>query len=131
MCYLMWGGRHNPARVGLLHLCTFLLLLLSGSRDFGVGLNKPFAGPTARGADKAAHAALASGAGAVPMPAESLPLLGEGSSYADVLIVTLHKLVVDGSPRLESLYSCFLTVIANVSPYAKHLSLVSTVHWRA
>ena len=32
VCYLMWAGRHNVTRVGLVHLCTFLLLLLSGSR---------------------------------------------------------------------------------------------------
>ena len=38
----MWAGRANVTKVGLLHLATFLLLLLSGSRAFGVGLNKAF-----------------------------------------------------------------------------------------
>ena len=38
----MWSGRSNVTKVGLLHLATFLLLLLSGSRAFGVGLNKRF-----------------------------------------------------------------------------------------
>ena len=35
--------------------------------------------------------------------------------------------MVDGSPKLESLYSCFLTIIANISPYTKGLSLVASV----
>ena len=39
----------------------------------------------------------------------------------------LHKLVVDGSPKLSTLYSCFLTIIANVSPYAK-VRLMIVVH---
>jgi len=34
---------------------------------------------------------------------------------------------VNGSEKLSSLYHCFLTIIANVSPYCKTLSLVSSV----
>ena len=94
--YLMWSGRSNVTRVGLLHLSTFFLLLLSGSRSFGVGLNKAF-NPR-------------------DLPAD-LPLF-EGS-HGDLLIIVLHKLVVDGSPKLSTLYSCFMTIIANISPYAK------------
>ena len=30
------------ARVGLLHIGVFILLLLSGERNFGVRLNKPY-----------------------------------------------------------------------------------------
>lgn len=31
-----------PARVGLVHIGVFILLLLSGERNFGVRLNKPY-----------------------------------------------------------------------------------------
>lgn len=31
------------ARVGLMHIGVFILLLLSGERNFGVRLNKPYA----------------------------------------------------------------------------------------
>jgi hypothetical protein len=93
--YQMWTGRSNVTRVGLIHLCTFLLLLLSGNRAFGVGLNKLFSGN---------------------LPADFPAFEG---SHADLLVLVLHKLIVDGSPKLSTLYSCFLTVIANVSSYTK------------
>ena len=101
--YLMWVGRNSITKVGLIHLCTFLCLLLSGERSFGVGLNRPF----------------------TVKPPPEFPLL-EGS-YADYLIIVLHKLVVDGSQKLASLYSCFLTIISNISPYIKNLSIGSAV----
>jgi hypothetical protein len=93
--YQMWTGRSNVTRVGLIHLCTFLLLLLSGNRAFGVGLNKLFSGN---------------------LPADFPAFEG---SHADLLVLVLHKLIVDGSPKLSTLYSCFLTIIANVSSYTK------------
>lgn len=62
------------------------------------------------------------------LPGDAFPLLtGDGApSYADLLVVSLHKLVVDGSPALSTLYSCFLTVLANVSPYARGLTLAAS-----
>lgn len=42
ICYFMLDGRRDPAKVGLMYLCTFTLLKLSGERSFGVSLNKPF-----------------------------------------------------------------------------------------
>lgn len=57
----------------------------------------------------------------VPTPAE------QTGSHLDLLILTVHKLLVAGSDRLSTLYHCFLTVLCNVSPYAKSLSLVASV----
>lgn len=34
--------RASAARVGLVHIGVFILLLLSGERNFGVRLNKPY-----------------------------------------------------------------------------------------
>jgi hypothetical protein len=48
-------------------------------------------------------------------------------SYADLMIVVLHKLIVTGSDKLSALYNCFLTIICNISPYTKTLSTVTSV----
>ena len=90
-------------QVGLIHICTFTLLLLSGERNFCVTLNQPFNSK---------------------LPAD-LPLFH--GSHVDLLIIVLHKLVVNGSVKFSSLYNCFLTIIANVSPYARSLSMVASV----
>ena len=103
VCFLMYQARKDPARVGLVHICTFVLLKLSGERAFCVALNKPFAD-------------------ALPT---DLPLFD--GTHADLCVVVLHKMVVNGGERLSSLYNCFLTVLCNLSPYAKSLSLVAAV----
>jgi len=100
ICYLMNVSRKESAQVGLVHICTFILLKLSGERSFGVSLNRPFR---------------------TKLPCD-LPLFT--GSHADLICITLHKIVVSGSYRLVSLYSCFLTVICNFSPYWR--SMVSS-----
>jgi len=47
--------------------------------------------------------------------------------HADLLIIVLHKLIVSGSEKLSALYSCFLTIICNISPYCKSLSSVASI----
>ena len=42
MLFLAHQSRKDLARVGLVHICTFILLKLSGERQFSVALNKPF-----------------------------------------------------------------------------------------
>lgn len=103
ICYFMLEGRKDPAKVGLMYLCTFTLLKLSGDRSFGVMLNKPY------------HLSL---------PVD-IPLFS--GNHADLLIIVLHKLIVSGSDRLASLYNCFLTIICNVSPYLKTICSASAV----
>ena len=103
ICFLMYQSRRDPAKVGLVHICTFLLLKLSGERPFCVALNKPFG---------------------LRLPVD-LPLF-EGS-HADLVMIALHKMVVNGGDKLAPLYNCFLTIMCNLSPYAKSLSLVTAV----
>jgi hypothetical protein len=103
ICYLMYKSRRDPAQIGLVHICTFCLLKLSGERSFGVALNKPF--------NK-------------KLPTD-LPLFSGG--HNDLLAITLHKLVVNGAYKLVPLYSCFLTIICNISPYWRSMSLVAAV----
>jgi hypothetical protein len=40
--YHIHESRTDPSRIGLIHMGVFLILLLSGERNFGVRLNKPF-----------------------------------------------------------------------------------------
>ena len=92
----------GAARVGLIHLGVFLLLLLSGERNFGVRLNKPYTNRIA-------------------MP--DLPVFN--GSHGDLLIISLHKLVTSTQQRLQPLFDCLLTVIVNVSPYLKSLCMLA------
>ena len=103
VCFLMYKSRRDPAQIGLVHICTFILLKMSGERSFGVSLNKAFT---------------------KKLPTD-LPLFS--GCHADLLTITLHKLVVNGAYKLVPLYSCFLTIIANISPYWKSMSLVAAV----
>ncbi|KAK0141616.1 Protein HID1 [Merluccius polli] len=94
-------ARADQSRVGLMHIGVFILLLLSGERNFGVRLNKPYS----------VH---------VPM---DIPVFT--GTHADLLIVVFHKIITCGHQRLQPLYDCLLTIIVNVSPYLKSLSMVA------
>uniref|UniRef100_A0A8K9WWE6 HID1 domain containing n=1 Tax=Oncorhynchus mykiss TaxID=8022 RepID=A0A8K9WWE6_ONCMY len=79
----------NDARVGLMHIGVFILLLLSGERNFGVRLNKPYS----------VH---------VPM---DIPVFT--GTHADLLIVVFHKIITSGHQRLQPLFDCLLTIVVN------------------
>lgn len=70
ICFLMFQSRRDPSKIGLVHICTFILLKLSGERSFGVNLNKPFT---------------------IRLPCD-IPLFT--GSHADLVAITLHKLIV-------------------------------------
>ena len=76
------------------------MLLLSGERNFGVSLNKPYLNV---------------------LPLNELPTFT--GTCADLLIIVCHKLVVNGQRTLDSLYNCFLTIVSNISPYLKSMCL--------
>jgi len=101
--YFMYEARRDPARVGLIHICTFILLKLSGERNFAVQMNQPYE---------------------ASLPCD-LPLFV--GTHCDLVVITLHKLVVNGLDKLSPLYNCFLTIICNISPYCKSLSAVAAV----
>uniref|UniRef100_A0A672HVF1 HID1 domain containing b n=1 Tax=Salarias fasciatus TaxID=181472 RepID=A0A672HVF1_SALFA len=94
-------ARADQSRLGLTHIGVFILLLLSGERNFGVRLNKPY---SLR----------------VPM---DIPVFT--GTHADLLIVIFHKLITGGHQRLQPLFDCLLTVVVNISPYLKSLSMVA------
>lgn len=99
--YYLNDARADQSRVGLMHIGVFILLLLSGERNFGVRLNKPYSLN-------------------VPM---DIPVFT--GTHADLLIVVFHKIVTTGHQRLQPLFDCLLTIIVNVSPYLKSLSMVA------
>ncbi|XP_063315105.1 protein HID1 [Pelobates fuscus] len=100
--YFLNDARADQSRVGLMHIGVFILLLLSGERNFGVRLNKPYS---------------------VRVPMDIPVFTG---THADLLIVVFHKIITSGHQRLQPLYDCLLTIIVNVSPYLKSLSMVAS-----
>ena len=61
------------SRVGLMHIGVFILLLLSGERNFGVRLNKPYTAT-------------------IPM---DIPVFT--GTHADLLIIVFHKIITTGN----------------------------------
>nr|CAH8864940.1 unnamed protein product [Trichobilharzia regenti] len=100
--YHLNNSRNDQSRIGLIHVGVFILLLLSGTRNFGVRLNKPYR-----------HRSLL-----------DIPVFT--GTHADLLVIVSHKLITSGHNRLNPLFDCLLTIIANVSPYLKSLSMVSS-----
>lgn len=74
-----------------MHIGVFILLLLSGERNFGVRLNKPYTAT-------------------VPM---DIPVFT--GSHADLLITVFHKIIATGHQRLQPLFDCLLTILVNGS----------------
>ncbi|GMT06249.1 hypothetical protein PENTCL1PPCAC_28423, partial [Pristionchus entomophagus] len=100
--YHICDARNDQSRVGLVHMCVFIILLLSGERNFGVRLNKPYQGKA-------------------PIDIQAV----NGGTHADLLILVFHKLITTGNHRMQSLFDCLLTVVVNVSPYLKSLSMTA------
>ncbi|NXY49979.1 HID1 protein, partial [Ceuthmochares aereus] len=99
--YFLNDARADQSRVGLMHIGVFILLLLSGERNFGVRLNKPYS---------------------VRVPMDIPVFTG---THADLLIIVFHKIITSGHQRLQPLFDCLLTIVVNVSPYLKSLSMVA------
>ncbi|KAH7646049.1 hid-1-like protein [Dermatophagoides farinae] len=100
--YHLNDARADRSRVGLVHIGVFIILLLSGERNFGVRLNRPYQA-------------------VAPM---DLPIFS--GTHADLLVIVFHKLITTGHQRLQPLFDCLLTILVNVSPYLKTLSMVAS-----
>ncbi|KYQ89779.1 hypothetical protein DLAC_11787 [Tieghemostelium lacteum] len=95
-------GRKNQTTHGIIQIGTFILLVLSGERDFAISMNKPFNAKVY-----------------IDIPPSQV--------YSDFFINVMYRLLVDTAERLESIYECILTVLSNLSPYMKNLSMVTCV----
>lgn len=100
--YHLNDSRADQSRVGLMHIGVFILLLLSGERNFGVRLNKPYTA-------------------SIPM---DIPVFT--GTHADLLMIVFHKVITSGHNRLQPLFDCLFTILVNVSPYLKTLSMVAS-----
>ena len=99
----------STASLGVTQLCTFILLLLSGERDFAVSLNKPIVGarlPT-------------------DLPRSSVPF-----THFDLLAVVACRVILDGTAsnassaqHLAPVRECLLTALANASPFVKGIGM--------
>lgn len=87
--YHLNDARADQSRVGLMHIGVFILLLLSGERNFGVRLNKPYTA-------------------SVPM---DIPVFT--GTHADLMIIVFHKIITTGHQRLQPLFDCLLTILVN------------------
>uniref|UniRef100_A0A8D0EEW3 HID1 domain containing n=1 Tax=Salvator merianae TaxID=96440 RepID=A0A8D0EEW3_SALMN len=87
--FFLNDARADQSRVGLMHIGVFILLLLSGERNFGVRLNKPYS---------------------VRVPMDIPVFTG---THADLLIIVFHKIITSGHQRLQPLFDCLLTIIVN------------------
>eukprot|EP01027_Heterolobosea_sp_BB2_P013553 GEZU01019543.1.p1 GENE.GEZU01019543.1~~GEZU01019543.1.p1 ORF type:complete len:709 (+),score=235.60 GEZU01019543.1:154-2280(+) len=101
--FFMQDAKRDQSKYAMVQMCSFILLILSGEREFGVALNKPFTQK-------------------VPM---ELPLFT--GNYADLLILVFHKIIVNDKSFLKPMFDCLLTIICNISPYTKRLTMLSSV----
>ena len=111
LLFHMHLARKNPAKQGMVHTISFILLKLSSYREFGVSLNRK-----------------------IPTVA-LLDIRHEFDCLADMLILVLHKCIVSsqngirvaGNEQVESLWHMLFTCIANISPYLTRLCLSASV----
>eukprot|EP00056_Hartaetosiga_gracilis_P010325 m.151895 g.151895 ORF g.151895 m.151895 type:complete len:851 (-) comp13295_c3_seq1:60-2612(-) len=91
-----------PGDFGLVQVCIYTLVLLSGQRNFSVHLNEEFDGSVVF---------------------ENIPF--SSGNYADLLFMVVHGVLVADNPQLSPFYELLLTVIVNVAPFIKRVSLES------
>ncbi|CAG8593787.1 3735_t:CDS:10 [Funneliformis mosseae] len=106
LLYYSIENKQDSAQLGLVRMCAFILQTLSGDRDFGVKLNKPFEN----------HGSL---------PA-NVRIQAFNGTYADYMISSIYVLIATTRGTLHSLYPAYVLTITNVSPYLKNLSVVSS-----
>ncbi|ORX56760.1 hypothetical protein DM01DRAFT_1334323 [Hesseltinella vesiculosa] len=101
-------NRSDTSQLGLVRVSILVLQCLSVNRRFGDKINKVF--------EEASYAALPS----IIKVDASAPFKG---TYADFLILSLFKLIATTNGQLSILYPSFITIINNVSPYLKCISV--------
>jgi len=96
LCFFLSRCRTHASMLGVVHVCTFLLLRLSSERQFSVALNRTLK---------------------TRLPLDDLPALPKEATHADLMIVVIHQVVTDGHPRLRALHPKLCAVLANVSAF--------------
>ncbi|EER02481.1 hypothetical protein Pmar_PMAR004844 [Perkinsus marinus ATCC 50983] len=110
---LLVSSRNSQAKIGLLHMCSFIILVLSSDRDFAVALNAPFRGSRI----------------------QDVPVFT--GTWADLMTLSIYRVVSDAlfvaatakSPTTgaESLIDMMLTSLCNISAYVRIFCLESCI----
>lgn len=116
------------ARVGLVHIGVFILLLLSGERNFGVRLNKPYTAsvPMDIPVFTGTHADLLVIVSLVHLFFVCVCVCVLCMSFASGGLQVFHKIVTTGHQRLQPLFDCLLTIIVN----GESVASILTICWR-
>ncbi|KAL1925499.1 uncharacterized protein VTP21DRAFT_382 [Calcarisporiella thermophila] len=104
LLYYALDNKLDPAQIGLVRMCTFMLQTISADRSFGSKLNKSFEG----------HSSLPS----------SLRISAFQGTYADFLIISIYNLIATTKGTLHSLYPALIHTITNISPYVKNVPAI-------
>lgn len=128
--------RRFETKSGLIHTCAFILLLLSGEREYAVSLNTEYSpssvststGRRSEGSSTSSgqNERISLGIGQsiyIPPSDLGLPYFDEGT-FADLLVLTIYKTVFEAAshPLSDSLIDMLLTTFSNISPYVQTLS---------
>ena len=117
LLHYVYDARLDHSKLGLMYSCVFVLLKLSGEREFSVELNRVIGS-----VPSLAHIPLLTILG--------FPDLREGT-YGDALIIIAHQLIVSSPNHLDSLLKVLLTLLCNVSPYLTRLSALASIRLMA
>eukprot|EP00698_Gefionella_okellyi_P013902 TRINITY_DN3844_c0_g1_i1.p1 TRINITY_DN3844_c0_g1~~TRINITY_DN3844_c0_g1_i1.p1 ORF type:complete len:808 (+),score=209.08 TRINITY_DN3844_c0_g1_i1:121-2544(+) len=102
--YLLFKTRKEREALAMMHHISCILLILSGERKYAVSLNQNIM---------------------QKVYLDDLPL--NNGNYADMLFQVVHRVLLDGPPGADSIHDVLLSVLANVSPYVKTLSMPTAV----
>ncbi|CAK9300523.1 unnamed protein product [Gordionus sp. m RMFG-2023] len=104
--YHLNESKMDESKMGIIHVGIFVLLVLSGERNLGVRLNKPYSGNLFK---------------------NEIPIITATNklNHADILLLIFHEIIVRGHYKLSNLYESLLIIIVNISPYLKGLSMIT------
>ena len=84
-----------------MYLCIFILLSISGSRELAKSLNQQY----------------------TLTIKFDMPVFEKGvCTYADLIFVSIYRLIHSGPRLLRPIYKSIVAIIANIAPYTKSLS---------
>lgn len=108
----------SAARVGLVHIGVFILLLMSGERNFGVRLNKPYTlrVPMDIPVFTGTHADLLIVVRSCEQYSDRISLYTQ-QQFHILYVQVFHKIMTCGQQRLHILFDCLLTIIVNSKYY--------------
>ena len=121
LLYILHKTRYDSSKQGLMYTCVFILLKLSGEREFGVSLNTQLNSLTNK-----------SGYIVTKLPINTMvsnnrnDTLKSDATYADLLIIVCTQLILQSNSHLDALLKVILTMLCNISPYITTLQLLSS-----